>query len=260
MKSKIYDVIESGNEYPGLNKAYTFFMLSCIILSLIPLGFKESTMGLVALDRITVTIFIIDYILRLITADYKYGRGAVSYVKYPFSPMAIIDLLAILPSLTVVNRALIALRMIRAFRFMRVVRLTKTIRIAKIARYSKSASILGRVIIKSKDSLLMITALAFGYILATALIIFNVEPQTFETFFDALYWATISLTTVGYGDIYAVSIIGRVITMISSFVGIAIIALPSGIITAEYVRVLESDGDPAEDDEGDFEDDSENAQ
>ncbi len=240
MRSKIYDIIEIGDEYPGLNTAYSVFMLICIALSLIPLGYKESTATLVAFDRITVTIFIVDYILRLFTADCKFGQGATSYVKYPFSPMAIIDLLSILPSLTVVNNALKVLRLFRFFRLTRFLRISKTVRVLKVGRYSKSINILGSVIRKSKDSLLLITGLAIGYIIATALIIFNVEPETFNTFFDALYWATVSLTTVGYGDIYAVSIVGRAIAMLSSFVGIAIVALPSGVITAGFVEELES--------------------
>ena len=69
----------------------------------------------------------------------------------------------------------------------------------------------------------------------SALVIFNVEPQTFDNFFEAIYWATVSLTTVGYGDIYPTSDIGRIITMISSVFGIAIVALPAGIITAGYM-------------------------
>lgn len=67
---------------------------------------------------------------------------------------------------------------------------------------------------------------------------FNVEPETYNNFFDAIYWATVSLTTVGYGDIYAVSVIGKVITMISSLFGIAIVALPAGIITAGYMEEI----------------------
>ena len=80
--------------------------------------------------------------------------------------------------------------------------------------------------------------IAGAYILISALIIFNVEPQSFDTFFDAIYWATVSLTTVGYGDIYPVTTIGRIITMISSVFGIAIIAMPAGIITAGILDEL----------------------
>ena len=80
--------------------------------------------------------------------------------------------------------------------------------------------------------------LAVAYIIICALIIFNVEPDTFEDFFEAVYWATISLTTLGYGDIYPLSITGRIVTMLSSFIGIAIVALPSGIITAGYMEEI----------------------
>ena len=67
---------------------------------------------------------------------------------------------------------------------------------------------------------------------------FQVEPDSFDTFFDAIYWAVVTLTTVGYGDIYPTSEIGRIVSMTSSFMGIAIVALPTGIITAGYMREL----------------------
>ena len=83
--------------------------------------------------------------------------------------------------------------------------------------------------------------MAVAYILISALVIYNVEPESFETFFDAIYWATISLTTVGYGDIYPVTTVGRIVTMISSAFGIAIIALPFGVITVGYLSETSKD-------------------
>ena len=88
--------------------------------------------------------------------------------------------------------------------------------------------------------------LALFYIFLTALVMFNAEPhtdpttgeETFDSFFDALYWATVTLTTVGYSDLCPVTDIGRIVSMISSLFGVAIIALPSGVITAGYLEEL----------------------
>ena len=80
--------------------------------------------------------------------------------------------------------------------------------------------------------------MACGYILVSALIMFQVAQSSFGNFFDAIYWAVVTLTTVGYGDIYPVSNIGRLVGMLSSFMGIAIVALPTGIITAGYTNAL----------------------
>ena len=91
---------------------------------------------------------------------------------------------------------------------------------------------------KEKRALSAVVTLAIAYIMISALVIFNVEPDSFNTFFDAIYWATVSLTTVGYGDISPVSTVGRIVTMFSSVFGIAIIALPSGIITGGYLSEL----------------------
>ena len=87
--------------------------------------------------------------------------------------------------------------------------------------------------------LIAVCILAIAYIVISALVVFNVEPESFDNFFEAIYWATVSLTTVGYGDIYPVTSVGRVITMISSVFGIAVVALPAGIITAGYMKELE---------------------
>ena len=87
---------------------------------------------------------------------------------------------------------------------------------------------------------MVVSWLAVGYVLTAALLIFNLEPQTFDSFFDAIYWAVVSLTTMGYGDIYPVTTVGRIITILSAFVGVAIVALPAGIITAGYMEELKN--------------------
>ena len=91
--------------------------------------------------------------------------------------------------------------------------------------------------------MLTVATLAIGYVLISALVIFNVEPDTFGDFFDAIYWATVSLTTVGYGDLYPVTVTGRIVAMVSSFIGIAIVALPAGIITAGYMDEIQKKDD-----------------
>lgn len=149
--------------------------------------------------------------------------------------MAIIDLLSILPSINMINKGFKSLKTIRLIRTFRVLRIFKSF------RYSKNIQIILQVEKNSKKALIAVLYLAIGYIFVCTLIIFNVEPDSFNTFFDAIYWATISLTTVGYCDIYPITTLGRIITMVSSFMGIAIVALPASIITAGYMKEIESD-------------------
>ena len=82
--------------------------------------------------------------------------------------------------------------------------------------------------------------MAVAYILLSALVIYNVEPESFATFFDAVYWATISLTTVGYGDIYPITVLGRVFGALIALLGIGMVAIPTGIISSGLVDYLNS--------------------
>lgn len=233
MRKRLYEIIEVSKDGDPLSLAYDAIMLCSIIVSIIPLGIKEAPTFLHYTDIVTTILFIFDYIFRLMTADYKLSKkGALSFVVYPFTPWAIIDLISILPTLTVLNSGFKLLRLFRVIRMLRV------FRVFKAFRYSKSIRIIANVISKSSSALLAVGSLAVCYVLVSALIIFNVEPESFDTLFDAIYWATVSLTTVGYGDIYPVTTAGRVITMLSSVFGIAVVALPAGIITAGYMNAI----------------------
>ncbi len=234
MRSKIFEIIELSDGGTA-SRVYDYCMMSVIIISLVPMMFKSTNALFNVIDYAAAVIFVVDYLLRLATADYKLSKGKASFLLYPFTPMAIIDLLCILPSFTALAGSF---RILKVFRLFRTFRVFRTV---KLFRYSKSVRIIEEVIRNSRHSLIAVGTLAIGYILISALIIFNVEPDTFDTFFDAVYWATVSLTTVGYGDLYPVTVIGRVVAMVSSFAGIAIIALPAGIITAGYMAALEKD-------------------
>ena len=232
MRKKLFSTIEPIDGNSKLSNIYDFIMMTTIVISVVPLAFKETNTVFRWIDYITVSIFILDYFLRLITADYKLKKSVFSFFIYPITPMAIIDLVSILPSISVLNSGF---RLLKLFRLLRTL---KVLRAFKFLRYSKSFDIIASVFKKQKKVLSAVATMAGAYILVSALVIYNVEPESFETFFDAIYWATISLTTVGYGDIYPVTTIGRIVTMVSSAFGIAIIALPSGVITAGYLAEI----------------------
>lgn len=241
MRKRLYQIIERAEKNDVASHVYDLFMIAVIALSMLPLAFKEEATWLSVLDALTACIFVVDYAARWFTADLKLEKGAMSFLLYPVSFMAIVDLLSILPSFMLFSKA---------FKVLKVVRLLRALRVLKVfrgLRYSKNVEMIATVFKKQKRSLVTVCILAIGYITISALVVFNVEPDTFSTFFDALYWATVSLTTVGYGDIYTVSTVGRIITMLSSILGVAVVALPAGIVTAGYMNELsERDADGEE--------------
>ena len=233
MREKIYHIINDDSGENKLSNLYDIFMIVVIAISMIPLMTKQQTALTNIIDEVCVIIFIADYVLRFITADYLFKDKSFPFLRYPFSFMAIIDLLSIIPSLTTVNRALKALRLMRLLRLLKVF---KVFRAFRTLRYSKSVTMILHVIEDAKVSLIAVGTFAAAYVYISALVVFNVEPDTFKNFFEALYWATVSLTTVGYGDIYPTTDVGRAISMISSVLGIAVVALPASILTAGYLE------------------------
>jgi voltage-gated potassium channel len=254
MRKRIYKIIEPGKVEDKVSLAYDVMMLIVITASIIPLMFAHDHPVFRIIEQVTVTIFIIDYVLRWVTADFRLKKGEKSFIVYPVTGWAIIDLLSILPVFSLLGQG---------FKIFRITRLLRTLRLFKFFRYSDKIKVLNRVIKKEKGVLLSVLGIAIFYVFLTALIMFNAEPHispitgepTFRDFFDALYWATVTLTTVGYGDMVPVTDIGRFISMLSSLFGVAIIALPSGVITASYLEELRSqrreknDSEKAEEDE-----------
>lgn len=237
LRERIYKIVEPKNNGYS-SKAYDLIMLMAIIIGILPLMFRTQYKIFWFFDLFSGLCFIIDYILRWCIADLESKRKkTTAFVAYPFTPMAIIDLLSILPIFNLLGPS---------FKVFRVSRLLIILRIFKIIRYFEPLQIIISVVRKQSGILLTVLSLAVFYIFITALVMFNAEEKVnpvtgkvlFDNFFDAFYWAACTLTTVGYGDLYPVSDTGRVISIISSMVGIAIIALPSGIVTAGYMNEL----------------------
>ena len=244
IRKNIKELIEPRNENK-YSRIYDWVMLLAIIIGLLPLMFREQPRIFWYFDLISGLCFIVDYLLRWITADVSLKhKGVKAFFLYPLTPMAIIDLLSILPTFNLLSPT---------FKVVRVSRLLKILRVIKIIRYYEPLEIVMTVIWKQRKILCTVLSMAVFYIFITAMIMFNAEedinPETgeylFGNFFDAFYWAACTLTTVGYGDLYPISDIGRTISIISSMVGIAIIALPSGIITAGYMDELKERQTPS---------------
>ena len=239
IREHIRELVSTKNDNLD-SRIYDWVMLFAIVIGILPLMFREYQTIFWYFDLISGVCFLLDYLLRWMTADLSskhHRHSVVAFLTYPFRPMAIIDLLSILPTFNLISNT---------FKLARVSRLLKLLRVIKVVRYYEPLLIILAVIKRQGRILWTVFSLAIFYIFITALIMFNAEeeinPETglylFDSFFDAFYWAACTLTTVGYGDLYPVSHIGRVISIISSMVGIAIIALPSGIVTAGYIDEL----------------------
>lgn len=226
-KRRTYEIIEVSRDNDTASKAYDIMILVAVVVGLIPLTMKDENMYARYIDILVAIIFLCDYIARVCTSDYKMGiKSYKAYIAYGLTPMALVDLLSVVPILSIFFPTSIGIRLFRIFRVFIVL---------KLIRYSKTMVRIENVIRKVKNQLFAVLILTLIYITASAMLVFQLEPNLFETFFDALYWATISITTIGYGDISPMTTIGRLITMISALVGVAVIALPSGIITAAYM-------------------------
>ena len=241
MRKRLYEIVEQGHDGDWISYIYDAVILIAITASIVPLMFIETYHVFDIVEQITVGLLILDYLLRWLSADYIAGDGKKgkwwSFLLYPLTPWAIVDFLAILPGLNILGQG---------FKVLRISRLLRILRLFKFIRYSRNIKMLGNVIKREKKILLTVLGIAIFYIFISALIMFNAEPhinpetgqETFANFFDALYWATVTLTTVGYGDVTPVTDIGRFISMVSSLFGVAVIALPSGVITAAYIEEL----------------------
>lgn len=215
-----------NNPEQGKGKKFALVIQSLIILSLISFSvdtlpnLSNTTKSILGyIELITVMIFTIEYLLRLITSDRK--------LKYIFSFYGIVDLIAILPFYLATTIDLRAIRIFRLFRL---------IRILKLLQYSKAIKNFTTAIKSIKEELVLFGFLSaiILYLSAVGIYYFehNAQPEAFQSVFHSLWWAVTTLTTVGYGDMYPITLGGRLFTFFVLVVGLGIVAVPTGLIAS----------------------------
>ena len=244
MKERLFEIITSPNEPSKASRIFDIFIICLIILNVITViadTFKLSewlSNILWWVEVVSVVIFTAEYLLRIYTADLMYPELTPfrARLKYMRSFMAVIDLLAILPFYIpyIIPIDLRVLRMLRIIRLLR---------IFKINRYTTALSTIANVFKRKKHELLSSIAVVSMLMIIAAVLMYNIEnkaqPEAFENAFAALWWAVATLTTVGYGDIYPVTVLGKILSVVIALLGIGLVAVPTGIISSGFVESME---------------------
>ena len=236
-RKRLFDIIQIGNTSDRPSRYFDIF-IAVVIIANISVLFLETFQSLSeyfglfdAIDDITVSIFIVEYILRIWTADFLFPeqKRGVAIFRFITSANGIIELLTILP--------FFFLSGVVVFRMLRVVRIFHLFRLNS---HYDSFSVIRTVLNEKKNQILSSLFIIFIVIMASSLLMYNVEnkvqPESFENAFSGLWWSVSTILTIGYGDIYPVTILGKILGVLISFLGVFAVALPTGIISAGFVE------------------------
>jgi voltage-gated potassium channel len=245
IRHRAYEIIENirENDIVGTVVNRIIIVLICLnIVSIIAESFEHLNVFVLAILRIfeylSVAVFTLEYLTRLWTAVERFSESKHPFLKYIISPMAVLDLLAIAP---------FYLPMFFHFdlRFLRVLRLFRLLRVFKLNRYSDSLNLIGTVIRKEKSKLLMTGFVIIVMIILASSVMYYfenaVQPEKFPNIIATLWWAISTLTTVGYGDVYPITYIGKFLSSIFAILGVGLVALPSGIICTGMINEINED-------------------
>ncbi|MDA0196368.1 MAG: ion transporter [Bacteroidetes bacterium] len=242
MRKYWYHIVEPSNKN-DLSHYFDVSIMVLIVLSVFDIILESEQhlndkYGLYfeSFEYLSVSIFTAEYLLRVWTSveNVRFKKSFSGRIRFMFTPMAIVDLVAILPFyLPFVG---IDLRFLRMFRLFRV------IRILKLARYSKAFDLIKKVFKEKKEDLLV----TLGFIMIVLVIVSSlmyylekdVQPEHFSSISKSLWWGIVTLTTVGYGDVYPITPLGKIIGGMISLLGIGLVALPSGILASGYTEQI----------------------
>jgi len=244
-KQRVYDVLVDTDDGGAIDRIIAISLMALIlvnslavILETVEELYTRYSYWFLAIEFFSVAIFTVEYLLRVWVAplDPRYPGRARGRIRYMLSPMAIIDLMVILP-------AYLPLFFTLDLRIIRILRVFRLFRLLKMNRYVESLRTLDNVIRSKKEELLLTTfMIAILLVFAASLMYLienEVQPDKFPDIPSAMWWGIATLTTVGYGDVYPVTPIGRLLGGLIAFLGIGIFALPAGILGGGFADELQ---------------------
>lgn len=242
LKKRVFEIIERAKPSDKASKAFDLLIISLIILNIIAViisSFSNLTEAITDLlyyfEFISVIIFTIEYFLRIWTAQFLFPNSKWPSIKFSLSFLAIIDLFAILP---------FYIPFIIPFdlRFLRMLRLLRLFRIFKLNRYNNAMDTIVQVLKNEKEKLITTLFITSILLIFASSIMYYVEneaqPDQFPNIIASIWWAVATLTTVGYGDVYPITAIGKLLSGIIAMLGIGLVALPTGIISSGFINAV----------------------
>lgn len=249
MRSRVWKALEKSQDGDVLSKVVDVFILSLIFLNVV--AYVLESVGWVyeayggafgAFELFSLVVFSVEYGLRAwsCTADPRYRHPIRGRLRYMSTPLALIDLIVILPLFVIISRVWTVgfdLRVLRSLRLLRIVQLAKT------GRYSRSLRLLGRVVTSRREELLLTLGITLILLVICSTLMFYVEngaqPDRFTDIPSAMWWGVATLTTVGYGDISPITPLGKLIGAIVAMLGIGLFALPAGLLGSGFIEELD---------------------
>ena len=237
LKRRIFDIIQIGNQNDTPSRVFDIFLVCVIVVNIAAMFLEtfdelQSWRGVFhAVETVTVLVFCVEYALRIWTAEYLFpgrGRGRAVW-NFLRSYDGVIDLLTILPFFFLSGFVV--------FRLLRVVRIFHLFRIN--TRYD-SFNVIKSVLYEKRNQIASSVFIVVILMLASSLFLYSVEheaqPQAFRNALSGIWWSVSTLLTVGYGDIYPVTVLGRAMAIVITFLGVGVVAIPTGIISAGFVE------------------------
>lgn len=245
IQNRVYEIIERGEEEDRKSVYFDYFIIILVLLSVISTIWESYPEDSIkygfyfnAFEFFSITVFTIEYLLRLWTAPLKYPHLPTwkSYFKYIFSFIALIDLLAILPFY-------LPFLGVEDLRLLRMMRLLRLLRVFKLNRYSLALNLVADVLKEKGEELVTTVFFALILLLVSSTLMYYIEhevnPNGFPNIIATLWWAVVTLTTVGYGDVVPVTMIGKLLNGITALIGIGVVALPTSILSAGFLEKVQ---------------------